>query len=131
MTARLADRLPEEVAARLRALVNPDTYEVGEDDGGGAGGDRDVLSLVKSVPGNVSLESMLTEIARLRAVRAIGVPPRMFADVAPKVLAGWRTRAMVESPSHLRDHPEPLMLTLLAALLHTRQREITDTWSTC
>jgi hypothetical protein len=34
---------------------------------------------------------------------------------------------MVESPSHLRDHPEPLMLTLLATLLHTRLREITDT----
>ena len=33
----------------------------------------------------------------------------------------------MESPSHLRDHPEPLMLTLLAALLHTRLREITDT----
>jgi hypothetical protein len=34
---------------------------------------------------------------------------------------------MIESPSHLREHPEPLMLTLLAALLHTRLREITDT----
>lgn len=44
-----------------------------------------------------------------------------------RVLAGWRARAMVESPSHLRDHPEPLTLTLLAALLHTRLREITDT----
>jgi hypothetical protein len=43
------------------------------------------------------------------------------------VLAGWRARAMVESPSHLRDHLEPLTLTLLAALLHTRLREITDT----
>jgi hypothetical protein len=33
---------------------------------------------------------------------------------------------MVESPSHLRDHPEPLTLALLAALVHTRLREITD-----
>jgi hypothetical protein len=33
----------------------------------------------------------------------------------------------VESPSHLRDHPEPLTLTLLAAFLHARLREITDT----
>ncbi len=43
------------------------------------------------------------------------------------MIAAWRARAAVESPSHLRDHPEPLMLTLLAALLHTRLREITDT----
>jgi hypothetical protein len=34
-------------------------------------------------------------------------------------MAGWRARASVESPSQLRDHPEPLILTLLAALLHT------------
>lgn len=39
----------------------------------------------------------------------------------------WRARAMVESPSHLRDHPAPLRLTLLAALLHVRERELTDT----
>jgi hypothetical protein len=27
----------------------------------------------------------------------------------------------------LRDHPQPLRLTLLAALLHARERELTDT----
>jgi len=73
------------------------------------------------------LDSMLTEIRKLRAVRAVGLPAGLFADVAPRVVASWRARAAVESPSHLRDHPEPLMLTLLAALLHTRLREITDT----
>ncbi|MGH7747400.1 MAG: hypothetical protein ACREQ5_21970 [Candidatus Dormibacteria bacterium] len=31
-----------------------------------------------------------------------------------------------ESPSHLRSHPVPLKLTLLAALLVTRERQITD-----
>ena len=49
------------------------------------------------------------------------------ADVASKVVAGWRARAAVEAPSHLRGHPRPLMLTLLAALVHERQREIIDT----
>jgi len=32
----------------------------------------------------------------------------------------------VESPSQLRDRPEPLRLTLLAARLLAREREITD-----
>ncbi|HEY9522137.1 MAG TPA: DUF4158 domain-containing protein, partial [Thermopolyspora sp.] len=111
LTARLAGRLPAEVAERLRVLVGPDVDDadlVGED----------VSSLIKSVPGNVSLETMLTEIRKLRAV---GPPAGLFADVAPKVLAAWRARAAVEAPSHLHDHPEPLMLTLLAALLHTRE----------
>ena len=44
---------------------------------------------------------MLTEIARLEAVRAIGLPAGLFADVAPKVVAAWRARAAMESPSHL------------------------------
>lgn len=120
LTARIAGRLPAEVVVRLRALVDPDVDEadaVGED----------VLSLVKSVPGNMSLETMLTEIRKLRAVRAVGLPVGLFADVAPKVLGGWGARAAVEAPSHLHTHPEPLMLTLLAALLPTREREITDT----
>ncbi len=50
-----------------------------------------------------------------------------FADVAPQVVAGWRARAAVESPLHLRTHPEALRLTLLAALLCEREREMTDT----
>ena len=83
--------------------------------------------MIKSAPGNVSLESMLTEIGKLDAVRAVELPDGLFADVAPKVVAGWRARAAVEAPSHLRDHPRPLMLTLLAALVYEREREITDT----
>src|SRR5664280_1638966 len=77
--------------------------------------------------GNVSLETMLTEIDRLRAVRAIGLPAGLFDDVAPKIVDGWRARAAVEWPSHLREHPQPLRVTLLAALLYAREREITDT----
>jgi hypothetical protein len=59
-------------------------------------------------------------------VRAIELPAGTFSDVAPKVLASWRARAAVESPSHLKDHPRSLKLTLLAALVHAREQEITD-----
>ena len=89
--------------------------------------DQSVLAAVKAAPGNVSLETMLTEIDKLLAVRAVGLPADLFADVAPKVVAGWRARAAVESPSHLRTHPLPLRVTLLAALLREREAEITDT----
>ncbi|MCK9897196.1 DUF4158 domain-containing protein [Frankia sp. AgB32] len=120
LTARIAGRLSVDVAGRLRALV---AVDVPDDDSGG----DSVLALVKSVPGNVSLDSMLTEIRKLRAVRALDLPDGLFADIAPRVVAAWRARAAVESPSHLRDHPEPLMLALLAAFLHHRLQEITDT----
>lgn len=83
--------------------------------------------MIRQEAGNVSLGTMLTEIEKLAAVRSIGLPPGLLDDVAAKVAEGWRARAAVESPSHLRDHPRPLRLTLLAALLAAREREITDT----
>jgi hypothetical protein len=70
---------------------------------------------------------MITEIRKLAAVRSLGLPPGLFADVEPKVLASWRTRAAVEAPSHMRTHPSELAVLLLAALVHEREREITDT----
>lgn len=82
---------------------------------------------IKEAQGNVSLETMLAEIDKPLAVRAVSLPPDLFIGVAPKVLAEWRARAAVESPSHLRTHPMPLRVTLLSALLHEREREITDT----
>ncbi|MFB7225076.1 hypothetical protein [Streptomyces sp. NPDC056227] len=56
-----------------------------------------VLGKIKEAPGNVSLETMLTEIGKLLVVLAIGLPPDLFADIAPKVVAAWRARAAVES----------------------------------
>lgn len=119
LAERIEGRLPAEVRARLLALV-----QLAEGDDEEA--DPSVLALIKASAGNVSLSSMLAEISRLEAVRAIGLPADLFADVAPKVLAAWRARAAVESPSHLRDHSDELTVTLLAALVACRTWEITD-----
>ncbi|MGI5201344.1 DUF4158 domain-containing protein [Spirillospora sp. CA-108201] len=141
-SVRIASRLSADTTRRIYALVGiDDGAETGtddaddaaqdeaaetaaEDDGGGSSG---LLALIKSAPGNVSLESMMTEIRKLEAVRSIGLPPGLFADVAPKVLAAWRARAAVEAPSHMRSHPRELTVLLLAALVCEREREITDT----
>lgn len=85
-----------------------------------------LLASIKTDPFNVSLASMLTEIAKLEAARAIGLPTTLFTDISPKVVATWRARAAVESLSHLRRHARPVRLVLLAALLYQRQREIPD-----
>lgn len=39
-----------------------------------------MLSLIKSMPGNASLESMLREIRNLTAISALGLPAGLFAD---------------------------------------------------
>lgn len=103
LTARISARLTVESTERIVALVAGADQDDAIPGGGGAGEGEDgppVLGKVKEAPGNVSLETMLTEIDKLLAVRAVGLPPDLFADVAPKVVAGWRARAAVESPSH-------------------------------
>ncbi len=122
VTAGVAARLAPDTKSRVLALVG----DV-EDDEAAAGVGVGVLASITAAAGNVSLETMLVEIDKLRAVRAVGLPSGLFADIAPVVLAGWRARAAVEDPSHLRSHPEELRLTLLAALLAARERELTDT----
>ncbi|MGH3821654.1 MAG: DUF4158 domain-containing protein [Pseudonocardiaceae bacterium] len=125
LVARVVARLPVAVRARLVVLVAADS----DDDGDGReGGDGPaVLASIRSDPGNVSLNTMLTEIAKLEAVRVVGLPADVFADIAPKVVIAWRARAVVEAPSHLRGHAPEVTATLLAALLYCREREITDT----
>jgi hypothetical protein len=69
---------------------------------------------------------MLAEIDKLEAVRSFRLPANLFGDVAPKVVREWRDQAMVESPSHMREHSPQLQQAMLAALLFCRQQEITD-----
>lgn len=97
--SRISGRLDPAARARLLNLVAG-----GEDDDadGAEEGSASVLALIKSSPGNVSLGSMMSEVGKLQAVRALDLPAGLFADVAPKVLAGWCGRAAVEAPSHLR-----------------------------
>lgn len=117
LTSRLVDRLPLEVRQNLEDLV-----AVSDD----LDDDESLWSTVLAAPGNVSLNSMLVEIDKLKAVRSISIPDGLFADVAPAVMDQWRSRAAVESPSHLRTHPYELRLSMLAALLVIREREIVD-----
>ncbi len=116
LVTRVAARLDPGAIGRLEALVGLEDEAV----------DRPDALAIKSDPGKVSLDSLLAEIAKLSAVRAVALQANLFTDVAPKVVAGWRARAAVESPSHLRDHPQPTRLVLLSALLFEREREITD-----
>ncbi|WP_432149122.1 hypothetical protein [Streptomyces sp. bgisy029] len=83
----------ERIVALVAGGDQQDDAEPG-DAGTGEGEDGPpALGKIKEAPGNISLETMLTETDKLLAVRAIGLPPDRFTDVAPKVEAGRRARA--------------------------------------
>jgi len=68
LTLRVTARLGPDASARHAKLAAAAGNDEADD------GEPQALSLIKSVPGNVSLESMLTEIAKLDAVHAAGLP---------------------------------------------------------
>jgi TnpA family transposase len=125
VAARVSGRLDPAVLERLLALVQPGEQEAADADGGEVE-DPNLLRWIKSSVGDVSLKTMLDEVDKLRAVRAIALPAGLFTDVAPKVVAEWRHLALIESPSHVRRRSDPVQAAMLAALLVNRQQEITD-----
>ncbi len=87
---------------------------------------RVLLAELKADPGPVGLETLLREVDKLAAVRALGLPAGLFADASEKLVEAWRARAVRSYPSDLRAAPRPVRLTLLAALCALRCSEITD-----
>jgi TnpA family transposase len=136
-TALIAGRVPPEAVARMLALIartsDPGAEEDAEDGDEGALFDAaevsgtDAFARIREEPGNVSVKTIEKEVAKLKAVRQVGLPDGLFIDVAPRILASWRARVAAEAPSQLRRHPHDIKVTLLAAYLSCRGREITDT----
>jgi hypothetical protein len=82
-------RLPADVAAALHSIVAQD----GDGAEPGEVLDDDELSFfteLKADPGKLGLETLLAEITKLKRVRAIGLPPELFAGMAEKRISRWR-----------------------------------------
>lgn len=90
---------------------------------GGAGAAYTRLS---ADPGKVSLDSLLAEIAKLEAVRAVGLPRDLLAGIHTNAAKRLRRRAAVESAWELRRHPSRIRLPLIAAWIRPREAEIVD-----
>lgn len=84
------------------------------------------LAELKADPGRLGLETLLEEIVKLRRSKALGLPADLFGGFSDKLVASWRARAMASHPSDFAANPEPVRLTLLAALAWCRTAEITD-----
>jgi len=119
-TARTAGRLTPGAVARLGELIAPG------DPGGDAGDGGSFLQELKADPGQPGLETLLGEIGKLERVKAVGLPAGLFADVPEKLVGAWRSRAARMYPSDFDRAPDPVKWTLLAALCHVRQAELTD-----
>lgn len=119
--AKTVERLSAASRSRLDDLV-------AEDDGdeGGVGGGRTFFTYLKADPGALGPDSLLTEVNRLQRVRQLELPPELFGEFSEMLVSSWRARAAKEYPSDLVATPGPVRYTLLAALCHVCETEITD-----
>ncbi len=116
--SRTLARLDTASVAALEGLVT--------EDAGTSSSGRVLLAELKTDPGQVGSETLLREIDKLAAVRALGLPAGLFGDASEKQVEAWRARAVRSYPSDLRAAPRPVRLTLLASLCALRSSEITD-----
>jgi hypothetical protein len=79
-----------------------------------------VLAGLKSDPGPLGLDTLLAEIGKLTAVRALGLGEEAFADASDRIVAAWHARAARMYPSDFEECGLPVRYTLLAALCWTR-----------
>ena len=138
LTRRICARVAPEALARMLALI---AQRASEDDDSGDDDDdeqtsgqdatpeegADAFAAVRHEPGGVSIKTITAEVRKLQVITTVGLSEDLFDDIAPGVLLAWRSRVAAEAPSHLREHPHEITVTLLAAYLHCRRREIIDT----
>jgi TnpA family transposase len=125
--AAVRARLSPETRAGLDALLRPPGPE-GAAEAVEGRDEQTTAPLIhlRGDPGRVSVASLRDELARLDAVRRLGLPDGLFADWSPAELEACRQRVAVEAPYELRRHPEATRLAWLAAYAHLRGRAVAD-----
>lgn len=84
------------------------------------------LAILKSDPGRLGLDSLISEAAKLEQLRQLELPADLFQGISNKVLQIYKQRVAVEPPRELRRHPDNQRYTLMSAFCWLRTHEITD-----
>jgi TnpA family transposase len=124
--ATIQGRLSPPIQEQLEALLRTD------EEGNAAGEDavipgRTPLQALRTDPGPVTLDTLLQLIEKLNRLRALNLPPGLFAGISAKVLQAYQQRAAVEEPYELLRHPPALRIMLLAVYCRRRMETLTDT----
>ena len=127
---KTAQQLPSSVRTPLDELLKTssetDNLEESEETESTAHNTPSPLAVLKSDPGRIGLDSLISEAAKLKQLRQLELPANLFGGISNKVLQIYKQRVAVEPPRELRRHPDSRRYTLLAAFCWLRTQEITD-----
>jgi hypothetical protein len=85
-----------------------------------------LLAILKSDPGRIGLDSLISEADKLKQLRQLKLPDNLFQGISHKVLQIYKERVAIEPPRELRRHPDNRRYTFLSAFCWLRTQEITD-----
>lgn len=124
----IADHLPDASRTALdRLLGTPDDGSDPPERGETSMAQQEIgFSHLRRDAGRVSLETLLQELAKLKAIRELALPSDMLSRMPPKWLQKFRVRASVESIWDVRRHPPHIRYGLTAAFCFHRRHEIVD-----
>jgi TnpA family transposase len=121
------DQLTPEMTEQIDILLSTEETESGESvEQLGKKSKMSDFAFLKTDPGAVGLGSFLTEISKLKRIRAIGLPTNFMIGKSSKLVKTYRHRAATETPYLLRQHKDAIRYTLMAAFCIQRAQEITD-----
>ncbi|MDE2278135.1 MAG: Tn3 family transposase [Xanthomonadaceae bacterium] len=123
--ASIAAKLPLDSRQSMDELL---TLSERTDDDASALDDDTVTSLttLKTDPRRPGVDSIAMEIAKLRRIDRIRLPPDLLTDVAPKLIDRFYRRVTTEPASELRLRVEPVRYTMVAAYCWQRRRQVMD-----
>ena len=75
----------------------------------------------------LKIESILHEVEKYKALKAITLPKTIESFGSRKLFVKYYERVLVESPSHIRNHEPPIRYAYLAFFCVIRQQLMTDT----
>jgi TnpA family transposase len=115
---------------RTHAALSPATCGKLDEMLAGSGEDEDfrtsVFTQIKNDPARSSLKTVLKELKKLETLTAVELPKNLFQGIPDKTVHKYRLRASTETIRELRQHPNMIRYTLLAAFCYERNQEIVD-----
>ena len=114
-TEQLSLSVRTELDELLKTTSEPDDLEEQAETENTAHNIPSPLAILKSDPGRIGLDSLISEAAKLEQLRQLELPNNLFGGISNKVLQIYKQRVAVEPPRELRRHLDSRRYTLLSA----------------
>jgi TnpA family transposase len=89
--------------------------------------DKSGFALIKEDPGNIGLNSLLSEIKKLDLLSKMSSPEFSLNYLSQRVLKKYKNRVSVETIHDMRSHPNEIRYPLMVIYSFLRKQEIIDT----